>query len=76
MNTTTENTQVNGIDVDALTQAIGAIAADPAKGIMLYGSMGTWLNEFLQNAARDLTKETGRACATSSGPPVRPKLVS
>ena len=23
----------------------------PAKGIMLYGSMGTWLNEFLQNAA-------------------------
>jgi hypothetical protein len=48
----------------------------PAKGIMLYGSMGTWLNEFLQNAARDLTKETARACATSSGPPVGPKLVS
>jgi hypothetical protein len=33
MTTTTENTQVNGIDVDALTQAIEAIAADPALGI-------------------------------------------
>ena len=32
MNTTTENTQVNGIDVNALTQAIEAITADPAKG--------------------------------------------
>ena len=65
MSTTTENTQVNGSDVDALTQAIGAIAADPAKGNMLYGSKGIWLNEFLQNAARDLTKETGRPRATS-----------
>jgi uncharacterized OsmC-like protein len=32
MNTTVENTQINGLDVDALTQAIEAIAADPAKG--------------------------------------------
>ena len=32
MNTTTENTQINGIDVNALTQAIEAITADPAKG--------------------------------------------
>jgi len=32
MSTTIENTQVNGIDVDALTEAIEAITADPAKG--------------------------------------------
>ena len=32
MNTTVENTQLNGIDVHALNQAIEAIAADPAKG--------------------------------------------
>lgn len=32
MTTTTATTQVNGIDVDALTQAIEAIVADPAKG--------------------------------------------
>lgn len=32
MSTTTENTQLNGIDVDALNEAIEAISTDPAKG--------------------------------------------
>jgi len=41
-----------------------------------FSAMKIWFNEFPQNAARDLTKETGRPCATSLGPPVRPKLVS
>ena len=48
----------------------GAIAAQT------FSAMKIWFSEFLQNAARDLTKVTGRGYATSSGPPVRPKLVS
>ncbi|MGA7882639.1 MAG: hypothetical protein WCD63_17380, partial [Terrimicrobiaceae bacterium] len=32
MSTSVENTEINGIDVDALTRAIEAIAADPATG--------------------------------------------
>jgi len=42
MTTTTENTQVNGIDVDALTQAIEAIAADPAKGQTRWQVTSRW----------------------------------
>ena len=32
MSTSVENTEINGIDVDALTRAIEAIAADPSTG--------------------------------------------
>ncbi|HEY5704103.1 MAG TPA: OsmC family protein [Terrimicrobiaceae bacterium] len=42
MNATTQNTQVNGIDVDALTQAIEAIAADPAQGQTRWQVSSRW----------------------------------
>jgi uncharacterized OsmC-like protein len=42
MSTISENTQVNGIDVDALSQAIEAIAADPAKGQTRWHVTSRW----------------------------------
>jgi uncharacterized OsmC-like protein len=42
MTTTTATTQVNGIDVDALTQAIEAIVADPAKGQTRWQVTSRW----------------------------------
>jgi uncharacterized OsmC-like protein len=42
MSSTIENTQVNGIDVDALTQAIEAIADDPAKSQTRWQVASRW----------------------------------
>jgi organic hydroperoxide reductase OsmC/OhrA len=42
MSSTIENTQVNGLDVDALTQAIEAIADDPAKGQTRWQVTSRW----------------------------------
>jgi uncharacterized OsmC-like protein len=42
MNTTVENTQVNGIDVNALNEAIDAISADPANGQTRWQVTSRW----------------------------------
>ncbi|MFZ0711795.1 MAG: OsmC family protein [Terrimicrobiaceae bacterium] len=42
MNTTVEDNQVNGIDLDALTQAIEAISADPVKGQTRWQVTSRW----------------------------------
>jgi uncharacterized OsmC-like protein len=43
MSTIIENNQLNGIDVDALTQAVEAITADPAKGQTHWQVTSRWL---------------------------------
>ena len=42
MNTTIEDTQVNGLDVEYLTTAIEAITADPAKGQTHWQVISRW----------------------------------